>query len=201
LVFVQKLKLLLYFSVRIIHILPMSKICLAALALFFLTGCSHKYASNVLDLNFYQWNLWHDVEAALEDEAPSCGWEELDRGNGKLVRIPSLIKDQYPAEKGMGIYWYHCRYSLPENWEDREIALRFEGVSPILEVYLNGNPIGSNLGNAVDFEIDVTDVIYYTRDNHLALRVIIMDENQWDGAGIAGTVLVKSVPTEPEKAP
>jgi len=182
-------------------ILPMFKICLAAMALLCLAGCSHKFDSNVLDLNFYHWNLWHDREASLEDEAPSCGWEELHRGNGKLVRIPALIRDQYPGEQGAGIYWYHCRFTLPENWEDREIAFRFEGIGPILEVYLNGDPIGSNLANAVDFELDVSDVIYYTRDNHLALRVIALDETQLDSAGIAGTVLVKSVPTEPEKAP
>ena len=182
-------------------ILPMFKIYLAAMALLCLAGCSHKYDSNVLDLNFYQWNLWHDQDAALEDEAPSFGWEDLHRGSGKLVRIPALIKDQYPGEQGAGIYWYHCRFTLPENWEDREIAFRFEGIGPILEVYLNEDPIGSNLANALDFELDVTDVIYYTRDNHLALRVIALDETHFDSAGIVGTVLVKSVPKESEKAP
>ena len=76
------------------RILSMFKVSLAVMALLFLVGCSHKFDSDVLDLDFYQWNLWHDRDGALEDEAPSCGWEVLHRGNGQLGRIPALIKDQ-----------------------------------------------------------------------------------------------------------
>jgi len=182
-------------------ILSVLKMDLLVAGLILLSGCSHKFDASMMDLNFYQWNLWHDQESSLEEEAPSCSWEVLHRGNGKLVRIPALIKDQFPGEKGAGIYWYHCRFTLPEDWKERDIAFRFEGVGPILEVYLNGEPIGSNLANAVDFDLDVTKVIYYTRDNHLALRVIVLDEAQWAYAGISGTVLVKSVPPKSNTVP
>jgi beta-galactosidase/beta-glucuronidase len=180
------------FKFRIMKFPLILKYGLGVMSLILLSACSHNFDSNVLDLNFYQWNLWHDQESALEDEAPSCGWEVLHRGNGKLVRIPALIKDQFPGETGTGIYWYHCRFTLPEDWKESEVAFRFEGVGPIMEVYLNGDPIGSKLANEVDFEIDVSEVIYYTRDNHLALRVIVLDDTQTDSAGIAGTVLAKS---------
>lgn len=182
-------------------ILSVLKTGLLAAGLLLLGACSHKFDSSILDLNFYQWNLWHDHEASLEDEAPSCGWEVLHRGTGQLVRIPALIKDQFPGEKGAGIYWYHCRFTLPEDWKEKDIAFRFEGVGPILEVYLNGETVGSNLGNQVDFDQDVSEVIYYTRDNHLALRIIVMDESQWEDAGISGTVLVKSLPPKSNTVP
>ena len=70
------------------------------------SSCSHKFDSNVLDLAFYQWNLWPDVEAMKEDGPPSCGWDELHRGNGKLVRIPALVQDHFQDHRatGNGVY-------------------------------------------------------------------------------------------------
>ncbi len=153
------------------------------------TSCSHKFDSNVLDLAFYQWNLWPDMEAALDEHAPSCGWEELHRGTGKLVRIPALAKDHFPGESGLEVYWYHCRFTLPEGWEEREVTLHFEGVGPVTEVFLNQDPVGSHLGEEGEFEIDVSDVIYYTRDNHLAIRVSIRDGSESKGSEASGAGL------------
>jgi beta-galactosidase/beta-glucuronidase len=156
------------------------------------SSCSHKFDSNVLDLAFYQWNFWPDEEALTEDGAPSCGWEVLHRGNGKLVRIPALVQDHFPGENKADSYWYHCRFTLPEGWEERKVTLRFEGVGPVTEVYLNQDLVGSNTGEEGDFEMDVSEVIYYTRDNHLAIRVSLPDVTGANGAGIAGKVLAQS---------
>lgn len=160
-----------------------------AAGLVLIGGCSHTFDSNVLDLSFYQWNLWQDVEAKLEERAPSCGWEALHRGTGKLVRIPALAEDHYPAESAAKVYWYHCRFTLPEDWEEREVTLNFEGVGPAAEVFLNQDQVGSHRGEEGEFEIDVTDVIYYTRDNHLAVRIVSSDQGT---GGIGGTITLSS---------
>lgn len=161
------------------------------------TACSHKFDSNVLDLAFYQWNLWPDRAATMDELVPSCGWDELHRGTGKLVRIPALAQDHFPGESRADVYWYHCRFTLPEDWDEREVTLRFEGVGPVTEVYLNQDQVGSHQGEGGDFEIDVSDVIYYTRDNHLAVRISmpdgsVSDDYNSNGAGVAGTVIAQS---------
>ncbi len=156
-------------SLKFVHVL-------GVLLLFLVTGCSHKFDSNVLDLAFYQWNLWPDEEAGPEDQLPSCGWEDLHRGMGKLVRIPALARDHFPGDSLAKVYWYHCRFTLPEAWKEKEVTLRFEGVGPVAEVYLNEDPIGTYTGTDGDFDIDVSGIIYHTRDNHLAIRVIVPDE-------------------------
>lgn len=178
---------------------------LGVLLLLLAAACSHKFDSNVLDLAFYQWNLWPDEEAGPENQAPSCGWEDLHRGMGKLVRIPALARDHFPVDNAK-VYWYHCRFTLPEAWKEKEVTLSFEGVGPVAEVYLNEDQIGSYKGTDGDFDIDVSGIIYHTRDNHLAIRVIVPDEPDGDvsgpkaadhrGAGIAGTVMarVKTTP-------
>jgi len=159
------------------------------LMLLLAVSCSHKYNSNELDLGFYQWNMWPDNQAG-EAEIPSCGWEVLHRGNGELVRIPAQVDEHFPTGEISGITWFHCRFTLPEIWEDREISLKFEGISHPAKIYLNENLVGSYSGDGSSSSIDVTETIYYVRDNHLAVR--IRDPEQLSG-GVTGTVRVISM--------
>ena len=163
---------------------PPRKIGFISLALIIplLLSCSHKYASDILDLAFYQWNQWPDLETELTSGAPTCGWEVLHRGNGNLVRIPASITDYH------GVSWYHCRFTLPELWEHKKIALIFEGAGPEVEVYLNEKLVGTHNGSELPFSMDITDVVYYTLDNHLAIRINDPD----GGGGITGTISAKS---------
>jgi hypothetical protein len=157
-----------------------------------LAGCSHKYDSNELDLGFYQWNKWHEQSAAGKTgtyQAPALGWEAFDRGVGELVRIPSEV-----ADTG-GVAWFHCRFTLPEQWEGRQVSMVFEGIDPVADVYLNEILIGTVQLSEDPYTIEVSDPIHYTLDNHLAIRVIWPSggtpERAW---GVTGKVIVKSNP-------
>jgi len=162
-----------------------------------LISCSHKYNSDILDLSFYQWNQWPDSDADWSEASiysqseavemhpsnpPTCGWEVLHRGNGKLVRIPVVLMDH------VGVSWYHCRFTLPEIWEERKIVLRFEAAGPQVEVYLNEKLLGFFQDRNTPFELDVTNQIYYVRDNHLAIRIT----DPLGGGGVSGNISVKS---------
>jgi hypothetical protein len=170
------------------------------LILVWMTGmvsCSHKYNRDILDLSFYQWNQWPDKEAewpkaithvqsndlsGMHSNPPTCGWEVLHRGNGTLVRIPAVLMDY------QGVSWYHCRFTLPEVWKERKIVLRFEDAGPEAEVYLNEQLSGFFREGNTPFELNVTDQIYYTLDNHLAIRIT----DPFGGGGIGGNITVKS---------
>jgi hypothetical protein len=152
-------------------------------------SCSHKYNSNELDLGFYQWNMWPDKQAG-EDGLPSCGWEDLHRGMGALVRIPARVNAHFEAEELSGITWFHCRFTLPEMWEHRQISLKFEGISHPARIYLNELEVGHYSVGESTFNLDVTESIYYVRDNHLAIR--IADPEKASG-GLTGSVWVSSM--------
>lgn len=155
-------------------------------------SCSHKFDADVQNLNFYQWNLWQDAGAGPDEVLPSCGWEDLHRGMGKLVRIPAPLDEYFAGIEAPAVYWYHCRFSLPEKWQDLPISLAFESASPIIRVYLNEEEVGLFRMEEGAFEVDVSDYIYYIRDNHLSIRVSIPDgESPEKPAGITGTILVK----------
>ena len=164
-----------------------------ALSIILLDSCSHKFDSNILGLEFYQWNLWQDTGDHQGDDLPSCGWDDLHRGKGKLVRIPASLEEHFPGIENTDVFWYHCRFTLPEQWEDKKISLLIEEAGPSLKVFLNEEQVGSFQGVEESFDMDVSDVIYYTRDNHLSIRISDA-EARTDGKlnGISGTILVKS---------
>jgi hypothetical protein len=111
---------------------------------------------------------------------------------GKLVRIPSPLKEHFSDRKASGVYWYHCRFTLPESWEEKPVSLIFEEAGPQIHIYLNEQEAGSFQGEKIFFELDVTDIIYYTRDNHLSIRISnSMGGTSEDLSGITGTILVK----------
>jgi hypothetical protein len=155
-------------------------------------SCSHHYRSDKMDLGFYQWNLWIDEEAgtdtALGTHDPSCGWETMKLGVGKLVRIPTLVGDQFP-EGTAGAAWYHCRFSLPDLWDKSDVSIQFDSVNGNTEVYLNGELAASQPKTDKPFSLDLSGKIYYTRDNHIAIRIISEDPRK---TGIAGKVNLKS---------
>ena len=163
------------------------------LLLVMVGSCSHKFDSNTLGLDFYQWNLWQDTETEKGNDLPSCGWDDLHRGKGMLVRIPASLDRYFPDREEHSVFWYHCRFTLPEQWKEKPVSLVLEGAGPLVKLYLNEEQVASYLGEAGTFELDVSEVIYYTRDNHLSIRI----SNPLDGIsgkinGITGNILVQT---------
>ena len=158
-------------------------------------SCHLRYDSDELDLSFYQWNKWSDtasVSGAAEGHpVPSCGWERFNRGMGELVRIPSTV------DETEGIIWFHCRFTLPEEWEERPAELKLEGIQPGVVIYLNEEYVGSFQWQGEPIEIKIADVVYYTLDNHLALGVFLPPgEPGPEETGITGKVWITSTPIE-----
>jgi len=166
---------------------------LFALSMILMGSCSHKYDSNTLGLDFYQWNLWQDTGPVQGDHLPSCGWEDLHRGKGKLVRIPASLEEHFTVFESSDVFWYHCRFTLPEQWQGKTISMIFTQAGPFVEVFLNENHAGSFQDEEGTFDLDVSEVIYYTRDNHLSIRISGAGSGSaMQPAGISGTILVKS---------
>ena len=165
----------------------------AVLLLLTHPSCSHKFEPNVLDLDFYQWNLWYDASQDSHMQEPSCGWDDLHRGMGKLVRIPALARNHFQDKSEVGVLWYHCKFTLPENWEERKIELQITGAGPRVELFLNEDRIAGFQGSQEMFTLDVSEIIFYTRDNHLALRISTSPGDVWAEEGIAGGVVVKKL--------
>jgi beta-galactosidase len=60
-----------------------------------------------------------------------------------------------------GRTWYRKSFTLPEGFKDKRVYLEFEAVRQVAEVYLNGQPLGTNRTGFIPFGFDITPVLRF----------------------------------------
>jgi beta-galactosidase/beta-glucuronidase len=66
---------------------------------------------------------------------------------------------------------YRRQFTLPSDWKGRRIKLRCDAVYSDTRVWVNGHMAGQHVGGFTPFELDVTDLVRFGRDNAIALAV------------------------------
>lgn len=82
--------------------------------------------------------------------------------------------------------WYRKHFTLPEGCDGKRVLLRFDGITGSSTVYLNGCLMRHNHSSYNTFEIDISDYVYYDRDNVIAVYVNTEGFEGWwyQGGGI-----------------
>ena len=83
--------------------------------------------------------------AYLNPEEVTCGG--LDR------------EGNYRGEPRHTIGWYRKTVSIPENWGDKRVILKFGAVDWEATVWVNGKPVGAHENGYLPFELDITDAL------------------------------------------
>ena len=131
----------------------------------------------------YPWEslaAWDDEEHAdnatylsknayITPENVTCGG--LERGGN------------YRDEPRHTIGWYRKTVSLPENWQDKQVILKFGAVDWETTVWVNGQIIGKNENGYLPFEFDITDAL---TPGEPALIVVRAYDAQDHGEQLAG---------------
>lgn len=112
------------------------------------------------------WDFRFDVA----DEGLSQGW-----GAGfdpaEIIAVPASWNDQFADWRDyIGIAWYQTTFELPWSWRGQRIKLRFNAVSYLAEVWLNGERLGQHEGGHLPFVFDITDRVKES-GNRLVVRV------------------------------
>lgn len=113
----------------------------------------------------------------------------------KRVNLPhDYIIDGVPDKKynnALGFLpydnaWYIKKFTLTSEDKNKRITLLFEGVATHATVYLNGCLMKHNFCGYTTFEVDITDVVKYDRENSLAVYVDTQNHEGWwyEGGGI-----------------
>jgi hypothetical protein len=77
-------------------------------------------------------------------------------GPWREARVPSPWQAQFTdLYDTSGTAVYQRDFTLPEEWADKEVALKFGAVSYFCEVFLNGEKLGSHEGAYLPFEFDL----------------------------------------------
>ncbi len=92
---------------------------------------------------------------------------------GRPIAVPASWNDQFDNGRDyLGAAWYQTRFDLPWGWdaERQRIAVRFNSVNYLAEVWLNGECLGMHEGGHLPFEFDITTKVK-NQANVLVARV------------------------------
>lgn len=82
--------------------------------------------------------------------------------------------------------WYRKHFKMPEGLSDKRVTLRFDGIAGTSVVYLNGSVMHHNYSRYNSFEIDISDYVFYDKENVIAVYVDTQEFEGWwyQGGGI-----------------
>ncbi len=131
---------------------------------------------------------------------PSC-WQMHGYGRPHYtnVKYPFPVDPpRVPTENPTGSYLRE--FTLPAEWKNRAVFVRFEGVDSAFHVWVNGREAGMGKGSRLPSEFDITRLVRPGR-NVLAVRVYqwsdgtyLEDQDMWWLSGIFRAVSLLAVP-------
>ncbi len=120
---------------------------------------------------------------------------EAKRGERLLNDPPNV-----PADNPTGCYLKS--FTLPPEFEGREVYLRFEGVETVFYLWVNGRPVGYSQDSKLAAEFNITEYLQ-AGENLLALQVMrfadstyLEDQDYWYLSGIHRDVWLVSKPRQ-----
>jgi len=112
----------------------------------------------------------------------------------RIDNIPSIDHDYNPVGS------YRKRFDIPEDWNDREIFIHFEGVKSAFYIWINGKKVGYSQGSMTPAEFNITNYVK-PMDNIIAVEVYrwsdgsyLEDQDMWRLSGIFRDVYLFSTP-------
>ncbi|WP_407408315.1 beta-galactosidase subunit alpha [Peribacillus sp.] len=146
----------------------------------------------------------------LEESYDSSHWDDLQvpsnwqmHGYGRPhytnVQYPFPVDPPHiPTENPTGSY--RREFTIPSEWADQAIILRFEGVDSAFHVWVNGKEVGYSQGSRLPSEFDITSYVH-GGENVVAVQVYqwseasyIEDQDMWWLSGIFRDVYLLARP-------
>lgn len=155
-----------------------------------------KYANRLKD--FYREDLsdktWADIAVPSNWELKGFGIPIYTNVVYPHPRNPPFIGENNPVGT------YRRTFTIPENWDGREILLHFASISGYAEVYVNGKRVGMSKVSKSPAEFNITNNLK-KGENVLAVQVFrwhdgsyLEDQDFWRLSGIERDVFLSAVP-------
>ena len=88
------------------------------------------------------------------------------------VKVPHTWNIESGTEDYAGLGWYQKNLTLPDNWKNKNIRLKFNAVYHDATVYINGKKAGENLNAGfTPFVIDITQYVNFNSTNTIVVKV------------------------------
>ena len=96
-----------------------------------------------------------------------------------------------------GVAYYEKKLTIPAEWKDEEIFLRFDGIMMNATVEVNGAKAKLQHGGYFPFDVDITKLVYFGEENRIFITVnpSMQPNPRWySGAGIFRSVSLVHTP-------
>lgn len=110
-------------------------------------------------------DLPHDFQIEQPWVAPAAD-EKADNSDA-AANIKSRLSSRGFKEMGKG--WYRYRFTPADSLKGRRVLIDFGGMMFVGDVYLNGQRVGGTDYGYVGFEVDVTRLLKFGKENTLAV--------------------------------
>ncbi len=156
-------------------------------------------------VDFYQSEFddtgWHDIPVPSNWQMKGYG-QPIYFNNGFPFRFlfdPVLLPTEVPVDYNP-VGSYRTDFIVPEDWEDRQVFMHFEGVQSAFYLWINGKKVGYSEDSMTSAEFNVTPYLREGR-NTLAAEVYrwsdgsyLEDQDFWRLSGIYRDVYLFSTP-------
>ena len=116
------------------------------------------------------------------------------------VRYPFRSNPPYIPHDNNPVGSYRHSFSVPDNWDGREVFIHFDGVESAFYIWVNGDKVGYSEGSRTPAEFDITKYLKRGK-NLLAVEVYrwcdgsyLEDQDFWRLSGIFRNVYLFSTP-------
>jgi beta-galactosidase len=121
------------------------------------------------------WKFYRGDSAGAE--APDfldAEWRSLDLPHDWSIEGPfdeKELSSYCGAYLPTGIGWYRKSFPLPDAYKDKKVAIEFDGIYQLSEVWINGQYLGKRPYGYVPFFYDLTPHVKFGRKNLIAVKV------------------------------
>ena len=133
---------------------------------------------------------WQNLNGLWDYAISDRGAEKPTKFDGKIL-VPFAVESSLSGVmKAVGAskdLWYNTTFTVPENWNDKDILLHFGAVDWKAEIWINGVKIGTHMGGFTPFSFNITPFLSETNQK---LTVKVWDPTN-DGPQPRGKQIVK----------
>src|SRR4051812_44729554 len=90
-----------------------------------------------------------------------------------------------------GRTWYRKTFTLPEAYKSKRVYVEFEAVRQVAEVYLNGEPLGTNKTGFLPFGFDLTPYLKFGGASNV---LAVMADNRFTFETDMGKIALTDLP-------